>query len=205
MHGVNLIRTDIILSAMTAIIYDKTEKGFEEIQTRKHHLASRLRSLLVLVDGKTSDDGLLKKVAGLGLTAESLSELLQHGFIAASSMKSTAQHDVQQPTAPQAAAPQQAAAVPQQDTAAPTAPQTAVLAEGETQYQALYNFYTSTVKANLGLRGVTMQLKVERCSSIDDFKVLRQTYIEAITKSKGQDMANSLAAQLDQLLALPQT
>jgi len=183
---------------MTAIIYDKTEKGSEEIQTRKHHLASRLRSLLVLVDGKTSDEGLLKKVAGLGLTADSLSELLQHGFIVASNAVSR-QSDAQQKAAPPPAATATSAA----PAAAPAA--TVTLADGETQYQALYNFYTSTVKANLGLRGYAMQLKVERCSSIDDFKALRQAYVEAIVKSKGQEVANGLAAQLDQLLALPQT
>jgi hypothetical protein len=186
----------MIQRAMTAIIYDKTEKGFEEIQTRKHHLASRLRSLLVLVDGKTSDDGLLKKVAGLGLTAESLGELLQHGFITARSAPGNAQNDAQS-VASAAAAPASTA-----PTAATEA--TTILAESETQYQALYNFYTSTVKANLGLRGYAMQLKVERCSSIDDFKALREPYLEAILKSKGQDTANSLAVKLDRLLALPQ-
>jgi hypothetical protein len=189
----------MILSAMTTIIYDKTDKGFEEIQTRKHHLASRLRSLLVLVDGKTSDEGLLKKVAGLGLTAESLGELLQHGFITARSGQDNVQNEAQ-PALTQQSAVMQTASEPVP--AAAPAP-TAVLAEGETQYQALYNFYTSTVKANLGLRGYAMQLKVERCGSIDDFKALRQPYLEAITKSKGQEVANSLVHQLDQLLALP--
>jgi hypothetical protein len=189
--------------AMTAIIYDKTEKGFEEIQTRKHHLASRLRSLLVLVDGKTGDDGLLKKVAGLGLTAESINELLQHGFIAARAGGDVTQNDAQ-PLATPSAATQPTASQPQAAVPSPAPAPTVALAEGETQYQALYNFYTSTVKANLGLRGYAMQLKVERCSGIDDFKALRQPYLEAIAKSKGQDVANSLGQQLDQLLALPQ-
>ena len=55
----------MIQITMANMIYDKTEKGHDEIHTRRNHLASRLRSLLVLVDGKTNDDLLLKKVAGL--------------------------------------------------------------------------------------------------------------------------------------------
>ena len=178
---------------MTTIIYDKTEKGLEEIQTRKHHLASRLRSLLVLVDGKTSDEGLLKKVAGLGLDSASLAELLRSGFIIprAGAVQSDHQNDAPTAAPVPAAAPAAAQGLPP-----------VTLAEGETLYQALYNFYTSTIKANLGLRGYAMQLKVERCSGIDDFKALRQPFLEAVQKSKGQDVANGLAARLDQLLAL---
>lgn len=66
---------------MQIIIYDKTDKGREEIATRKWHLPSRMRSLLVLIDGKQSDAQLIKKIAGLGLTAQSLDELLANEFI----------------------------------------------------------------------------------------------------------------------------
>jgi hypothetical protein len=52
---------------MSNPVFDKTEKGREEIATRKHHLAPRLRTLLVLIDGKQGKEELLKKVAGLGL------------------------------------------------------------------------------------------------------------------------------------------
>ncbi len=62
-------------------ILDKTDKGREEIATRKYHLAPRLRSLLVLADGKHRTEDLLTKVAGLGLTEQSITELLDNGFI----------------------------------------------------------------------------------------------------------------------------
>ena len=63
---------------MTAI-YDKTDKGREEITSRRHGLSPRLRPLLVMVDGKKRADELLEKVAGLGLVAENLNELLEGG------------------------------------------------------------------------------------------------------------------------------
>jgi hypothetical protein len=62
-------------------IYDKTEKGREEIATRKHHLANRLRTLLVMVDGKQSATDLLKKVSALGFDENNVQELLDQEFI----------------------------------------------------------------------------------------------------------------------------
>lgn len=176
---------------IATMIYDKTEKGHDEIHTRKNHLASRLRSLLVQIDGKTSDDALLKKVAGLGLTQESVDELLQQGYIAPHADQTPSDVPV---GAPEANAP---GAKPE---AHPD--KSAILPEGETLWEALYHFYTTTIKSTLGLRGYTLQLKVERCASIDDFKALRQPYVDAVLKSKGPEMARSLGDRLDQLLSL---
>ena len=190
--------------SMTAqLIFDKTAKGQEEIATRKHGLPSRLRSLLVLVDGKTSVEGLIKKVIGLGLNEESIAELLEQEFIAPHESSAVMTTPITKaPPAPPS--PASAATQPSAPLEAPTsAPEpAAVLPEGETQFQALYHFYTTTIKSTLGLRGFTMQMKVERCANIDDFRALRPAYVEAVQKSKGDEMARSLGARLDQLLSL---
>ena len=68
------------------------------------------------------------------------------------------------------------------------------------QFQMLYNFFNETIKSMLGLRGFTLQLKVERAKSIDDFKILRNPYLEAVLKSKGREIARSLRDRLDMLL-----
>ncbi len=189
--------------SMTAqLVFDKTTKGQEEIATRKHGLPSRLRSLLVLVDGKTSVEGLVKKVAGLGLNEESIAELLEQEFIAP--------HESGLSVVPPAAKAAQTAATAAAPVPAPasapapagTANAQGVLPAGETQFEALYHFYTTTIKSTLGLRGFAMQMKVERCANIADFRTLRETYIEAVQKSKGDEMARSLGARLDQLLSL---
>jgi hypothetical protein len=179
------------MSMTTQLVFDKTSKGQEEIATRKHGLPSRLRSLLVLIDGKTSVEALVKKVAGLGLNEESIAELLEHEYIVP--------HEGAAPAHPIAAS---AATVPPVAPASQTPSSPAVLPEGETQFEALYHFYTTTIKSTLGLRGFTMQMKVERCASIDDFRALRPAYVEAVQKSKGDEMARSLGARLDQLLNL---
>ncbi len=170
---------------MSNPVFDKTEKGREEIATRKHHLAPRLRTLLVLIDGKQSKEELLKKVAGIGLGEEGLEELTNNGFI-------------EIPAASQAAAMPGSAAPPEK----PALQAEAILPEGENQFQAVYHFYTETIKSTIGLRGYGLQLKVEKASSIDDFRALRQPYLEAVLKAKGNEMARSLRSRLDQLLYL---
>jgi hypothetical protein len=195
-----------------ARILDKTDKGREEIASRKHGLASRLRTLLVLIDGKHTQEELLKQVGALGLTEQSVSDLIDGGFISFHENASPAAAAPAEVPAP-AAAPKAAALVPAPAPA--TAPATAaapaasgaiapedILPPGENQFHALYNFYTSTIKSTIGLRGYGLQLKVERAASIDDFRELRQAYVEAVLKSKGEEMAHSLRDRLDQLLYL---
>ncbi|WP_247869614.1 MULTISPECIES: hypothetical protein [Oxalobacteraceae] len=172
---------------MTSIVFDKTEKGREEIATRKHQLATRLRTLLVMIDGKQSSEELLKKVSGIGLNAESLAELEKNGFI---------QSVVTAAPAPAPVAP------PAQAPAAAPAPGAGVLPAGQSQFEAIYHFYTETIKSTIGLRGYTLQLKVEKAASIDEFRQLRNPYLEAVLKAQGKEMARSLRDRLDQLLYL---
>ena len=60
-------------------IYRKTAKGVAEIETRAHRLVPRLRSALILVDGKRTDDELTQLV--LAEPAATLASLLADGFI----------------------------------------------------------------------------------------------------------------------------
>lgn len=167
-------------------IFDKTDKGRDEIATRQHHLAPRLRTLLLLVDGKHTAGELLAKIASLGVTEASITELLDNGFICAASTATAVPEPVAMPVAP--------AATPPVEQAAP------VLPEGKSQFGAIYEFYTATIKSTIGLRGYALQLKVEKAASIDDFRQLRRPYLEAVLKARGEEMARSLRDRLDQLL-----
>ncbi|WP_426175818.1 hypothetical protein [Massilia sp. TWR1-2-2] len=66
---------------MNTCIYDKSDKGREEIATRKHHLPARLRMLLVLIDGRHTRESLLAKLAVVGLCAADIDELLTQQYI----------------------------------------------------------------------------------------------------------------------------
>lgn len=167
---------------MNTSIYDKTAKGRDEIATRKYQLAPRLRSLLVLIDGRRTEEELLRNVAGLGLTIAALDELLEGGLIVLSTSYAT-----------MAVAP---VAEPAPETHAP-AP---VAVSQASQFQALYEFYNKTIKSTIGLRGFTLQLKVEKASSVDELRELRMPYLDAVQRAKGNFAAASLAEQLDRLL-----
>jgi hypothetical protein len=178
---------------MNASIYDKTEKGREEITTRKHQLASRLRTLLVMIDGKQSAADIMKKVSALGLTEQNLQELLEQEFIVEIAQQAESANGASE-SPPHVTA---AATSPVADSsAAPT------MTDAE-RFQALYNFYNETIKSAIGLRGYGLQLKVERAANIDDFRALRQAYVEAVQKAKGPEMARSLSDRLDLLLGKP--
>lgn len=60
-------------------IFRKTDKGQAEITTREHRLSPRLRSALILVDGKRSDDELRKMIAAEA--DETIKALRDGGFI----------------------------------------------------------------------------------------------------------------------------
>jgi hypothetical protein len=168
---------------MNTSIYDKTAKGREEIATRRYQLAPRLRTLLVLVDGHKPEEELLRNVAGLGLTASAVQDLLAQEFI----VLATSYAALAEPVA----APVPAPAV--ETTSLPTASQVQ-------QFQSVYDFYNKTIKSTMGLRGFTLQLKVEKAGSVDDLRQLRDPYLEAVQKAKGRDTAIQLAQQLDSLL-----
>jgi hypothetical protein len=183
---------------MLNLIYDKSDKGREEIATRKYGLAPKIRPLLVLVDGKHSGQALIKKFGFMGLSEEVIKDLVQNGYVtgvAPAAGAATALPAANEPSA----APQQAVAAQEQDVG------DGILEPGETQYQAVYNFYTHTIKSTVGLRGFMLQLKVEKCSAIEDFRALRAPYLEAVFKAQGDEMARSLRSRLDQLLYLGDT
>lgn len=62
-----------------ATVYRKTEKGQAEIATRQNQLAMKLRSALIMVDGKRTDEELLRMIPGDG--HDLLQQLRDQGYI----------------------------------------------------------------------------------------------------------------------------
>lgn len=63
------------------LVYSKTPKGSEAIATRQHGLSPKVRSMLILIDGKRGFSELAKLGQVLGDTEQLLSQLLEQGFI----------------------------------------------------------------------------------------------------------------------------
>lgn len=174
---------------MSTDVFDKTDKGREEIATRVHQLPMRVRTLLLLIDGKHSASAILEKVTGIGITMEHFQQLLGQGFIAP--LPATPRIDGgTSPSAPLPLNPPEPLA------------EEVPLIEGQTQFQAVYRFYTETIRSTLGLRGYMLQLKVEKAASVDELLALREPYLDAVHKAKGKEVARSLRDRLDQLLGL---
>lgn len=173
---------------MQPVYFDKTEKGRQEILQRTYHLNAKLRPLLVMVDGKHTAEELLKKVQGLGLTEVHFDTLLSDGFISARDVHNATKIDnveAFEPVTSQNADAFNHAHAPR---------------DSAEQRMAVKSFFSESIKSSLGLRGFGLQLKVERAESLGDFIELQESFLEAVEKSKGKALADSLAVRLNQLL-----
>lgn len=171
---------------MRTIVYEKTDAGKHEVTVRGR-LSQRLRTLLVMIDGLQPAGIFLDSLKNLGVTEESFKELIELGLI----------H--QTGTAP--AAPPPAGTGAKAPPPAPAlAPAPGVTKDMHERLHELHAFFNGTVRETFGLRGFAMQLKVERAVTLDDFRQLRQPFIDAVRKSKGDTVAQAFAARLDALL-----
>ena len=62
-------------------VLEKTTKGVEEIETRKHKLDAKLRPILIAVNGKLSAGELMSRFASLGDAGALLDDLVKQGFV----------------------------------------------------------------------------------------------------------------------------
>jgi len=63
------------------VIYRKSAKGAEAIATRQHGLSPKLRSMLIMIDGKRGFDELVRLSTTPGDTEQLLAQLHEQGFI----------------------------------------------------------------------------------------------------------------------------
>jgi hypothetical protein len=63
-------------------ILTRTEKGEQEIKTQANKLPIKHRSVLIMIDGKSSEAALQSKLSGMFDGKSILSDLETHGFIA---------------------------------------------------------------------------------------------------------------------------
>ncbi len=132
-------------------VYRKTDKGQTEIATRAHRLVPRLRSALILVDGKRSDEELDKLI--LPPSDGVLASLLADGFIEAVGGPPEA------PPAAGTAGPGAAAPV------APPPPAPVTLTLDETRRRAV-----RWITDRLGPYGDPLTMRIEKVKTADDLR-----------------------------------
>lgn len=209
---------------MQISIYDKTDKGREEIATRKWHLPSRMRSLLVLIDGKKTDADIVQKIGGLGLNSQSLQELLDDGFIQRVSVesdqvdtildqqsddldltKNPSSADLQTNTLDSIDALEESQTIfdaSEDDNPTWNQDLDALLAKfdedkTESRVQMMKRYLAESIKEYLGLKGFFLQRKLQKAQNLYDIHTFRQAYVSAILHAKGKDLAIELRDQFD--------
>ncbi len=146
------------------MIWVKTDAGRAEMQTRALVKERPRRNLLLLIDGIKSEEMLLANLAGIG--PEDLQALLSLELIA-----------------PAAGGVKVGAAPP------PRAEQPTIPLPLETQpldYAQFTAALTQLISANLGLRGFTLTLAVEKASTIEDLRSVGERALAQIRDRKGE-------------------
>ncbi|WMW78909.1 hypothetical protein RF679_09540 [Undibacterium cyanobacteriorum] len=200
--------------------FDKTEKGREEIATRKHQLSTRLRSLLVLVDGKQTDEVLLQKTEALGLGTSSLEKLAQEGYIerladekdlSANEMQINADSKnidetrMTDSTLGQMGDLEESQTIfePSENDDNWTADLDVIMAQHddedrESRVSMMKRYLTDIIKTQLGIRGFFLHRKLQKIETLQALHAFRQDYVAALLHSKGKDIAIKLRDQFDQ-------
>ncbi len=155
-------------------IYRKSAKGLAEIETRAHRLSPRLRGVLILVDGKRSDDELRPLVAQQA--DEALATLLAQGFI------DVLAELAQRPPPP----PPAAAASPAR------APAPAAAAGG---FEAQRRSAVRALNDELGPSAETLAIRMERCRSAEELRPVLAAAVQTIGNLRGRGAAEAYAAR----------
>lgn len=156
------------------LVYHKSAKGTEAIATRQHGLGPKLRSMLILIDGKRSFEELVRLSSMLGDTEELLGQLLDQGFIE-----------------PNAEAPSRAATQPATAPPAPIAAAAAPISLPEAQ-----RFVSRRLTDLLGPNADELCLKIESARTVKDFQSAVARAEGILRQYKSANAAAEFAAEV---------
>ena len=167
-----------------ASIYRKTEKGRNEIATRANRLGLRDRTMLIMVDDKTTRAGLLAKNSHP--TSDGiLNDLLAGGYIEV--VRETAAADA----APAPATAEPAAAAPPPAAADPAAPGAAPV---EVSMQSASRYACRTLVTLLGPGADDLTTLVEKCKSVEELTARFEKCRDVIQAMAGKRKADEFWA-----------
>jgi hypothetical protein len=149
---------------MPSVIWAKTEAGRVEMQAKSLVKERAQRNLLLLIDGQKTEEMLLANVAGI--TKDDFGALESMGLI--------------ETAAAPAAKSSRASAAPAPAPAAPAAP---------LDYAHFTETLTQLISKELGLRGFTLTLAVEKAGTIEELRDVANRAIEQIRERRGAPAA----------------
>jgi hypothetical protein len=160
------------------VIWVKTDAGRAEMQSRALIKDRARRNLLLLIDGTKSEETLLANVAGIA--TGDFQELRKLDLIAPAAGAVTVGNS---------------ARVASPDSLRPTVPQplgpraTLPGAESPLDRSRFSAALTQLISSNLGLRGFTLTLAVDKASTTEELREVAQRVIEQIRERKGEATA----------------
>lgn len=152
------------------IIYRKTARGLAEIETRVYKLAPRLRSVLIMIDGKRSDVELAQMVPQ---AAEALAALAQDDFISEYTRTSAA------PAPP------------------PPPPERTVIRPPQPTFEAMRKDVLRAFNDRLGPAGEGMAVKLEKARNEAEFRALLPAAVQLVTTVQGREAGESFMARVN--------
>jgi hypothetical protein len=151
------------------MIYEKTQLGTQAFLQKPSQLSARLRSILIMIDGKRSATELLTVLAAIGGGQDHLDELLALGLIRSIDES-------------RSAAPKLASKQPETANDAGFMASIALLTDQQ-RYEKAYPIATK-LTSGLGLRGFRLNLSVEGAGNINDLIFLADKIKEAVGDAK---------------------
>ena len=172
-------------------IHRKTAKGLSEVQTRAFRLPPRLRSLLIMVDGKRSDAELSAMLPQAGEVLQALSE---QGFIEVAAQTS-APPTPPPPPPPPAVPRRDAAAAEGGASAVAVAPATAASTDFAARRRQVLRLFNDIA----GPDGEPMAIKMERTRSLEELRALLPQAVNLVGLLRGRGDAQAFADRVDQI------
>ncbi|GAB2891260.1 hypothetical protein GCM10027046_20030 [Uliginosibacterium flavum] len=163
---------------MDAVVFTKTVFGIDELQQRQMRLHPRLRTLLVMVDGKQPAHHLVKTLSAAGVTEAHLQELQDAGLI----------QPVHVPPAQAPASPVSAALL--------TILPDEVPADESSRLMSLYRLYAEMINEVFGSKGGAYQKKLAQSARIGDYIALGNEIITALNQSMRIEQAVAFKARV---------
>ena len=164
-----------------AMVYAKTAKALEEIQTKKYKLKPKIRNLLFLIDGTKPVDSVNEMSRQLGMSNSELAELEADGFI------------VKSGAAEQGAG--------QAADAAATAVTEDLGTDEAGRFRVAKKYMNDTIVNLLGLKAFFFTLKLEKCGTRADLAKLLDDYGQAIAKASNVETSKVLVRRARELVS----
>ena len=169
-------------------IYEKTEKGIDELTNRTYKLDYRLRLVLIFVDGRKDVGLLLDEIDKFELDNASLIKLARDQFISKVLPIPTLRAIIETPNVTR-------------DPEVPSTRSISTPGEQSIHFLQACKLIRETVPSQSGFRGMRFIYKLNRAKTIEDLRSLYEEYYRLLTMRLSVVEAQHWVVQLDELLA----